>query len=119
MDVMLHSDVLSISVGESWRYSITAESPVRVLNPHQLTHSFMDINSGPKVELLEPLCSNSVAYVTSSWDHHRHEWGVFPGFPSRVRAMVPSDDMPSSAYYRAEILFCGVCLELLGCTVFG
>ena len=88
MDVMLHSDVLSISVGESWRHSVTAESPVRVLNPHQLTQSFVD-NNGPKVELLEPLCNNFVVYVTSSWDHHMHEWGVFP---SRVRAMVLSDD---------------------------
>lgn len=52
----------------------------------------MAVSSGPEKELLEPLWNNFIACVTSSWDHHRHQLGVFPGFSSGVRALSLSED---------------------------
>lgn len=112
MDVMNCSNVLSISLDDSWRHSVRTESLWGSWNaPHQ--HTVLRTPAVlPEVELLEHPCSDFAACVSLSWNRPQAWVGRLSCLSFESQSLAPCgrppSTVPSWAYYRANLLLWSV-----------
>lgn len=99
--------------------SVTSED----LESSQHTHSFMAVSSGPEKELLEPLWNNfrRICHINLGPPQAPVGYICWLPFWSQSLVTVRGQRPPrhTADFLTEENLFCGGCVELLGCTAFG